>query len=46
MPKLMQAIKDRVVLLDGGFGTQVLLRKPSADDFGGQKHEGCIDFLS
>ncbi|MDR2696982.1 MAG: homocysteine S-methyltransferase family protein, partial [Holophagales bacterium] len=46
MSKLTQTIKDRVLLLDGGFGTQVLLKKPSADDFGGQKHEGCIDFLS
>jgi len=46
MSKLMQTIKDRVVLLDGGFGTQIFLRKPSIDDFGGQIHEGCVDFLS
>jgi len=46
MSKLMQTIRDRVLLLDGGFGTQIFLKKPSADDFGGQRHEGCIDYLS
>ena len=46
MSKLMQTITDRVLLLDGGFGTQILLKKPSADDFGGQEHEGCVDYLS
>jgi len=46
MSRLMQTIEDRVLLLDGGFGTQILLKRPGADDFGGQRHEGCIDFLS
>jgi 5-methyltetrahydrofolate--homocysteine methyltransferase len=46
MSRLMQTIEDRVVLLDGGFGTQIFLKTPSADDFGGQGHEGCVDFLS
>ncbi|MDR2562257.1 MAG: homocysteine S-methyltransferase family protein, partial [Holophagales bacterium] len=46
MSKLMQTIRDRVLLLDGGFGTQIFLKKPGADDFGGQRYEGCIDYLS
>lgn len=42
----MQTIHERVLLLDGGLGTQVLLRKPCADDYGGPQLEGCVDLLS
>lgn len=46
MSKLMQTIRERVLLLDGGLGTQVFLKKPCADDYGGSRFEGCIDLLS
>ena len=42
----MQTIQDRVLLLDGGMGTQIFLKKPCADDYGGSQFEGCIDLLS
>jgi 5-methyltetrahydrofolate--homocysteine methyltransferase len=46
MSKLMQTIQERVLLLDGGLGTQIFLKKPTTDDFGGSEFDGCVDFLS
>ena len=36
---------ERVLLLDGGMGTQILERRPTADDFGGAAFEGCLELL-
>ena len=35
MTTLASLMLERVLLLDGGMGTQILARKPSVDDFGG-----------
>jgi 5-methyltetrahydrofolate--homocysteine methyltransferase len=35
-----------VVFFDGGMGTQVQARELSAEDYGGKRWEGCIDYLS
>ena len=35
MTTLASLLLERVLLLDGGMGTQILARKPSVDDFGG-----------
>jgi 5-methyltetrahydrofolate--homocysteine methyltransferase len=46
MSKIMSVIQDRVLLSDGGLGTQVFLKKPAVEDYGGAEYEGCIDLLS
>ncbi len=46
MTTLASHLKERVLLLDGGLGTQILARKPTADDFGGAHLEGCMELLS
>src|ERR1044072_9947086 len=52
MPSASQAsryldrFRDGVVFFDGGMGTQVQARELSAEDYGGKRWEGCIDYLS
>jgi 5-methyltetrahydrofolate--homocysteine methyltransferase len=42
----LDALKTRVLLFDGGMGTQVQDRELGPDDFGGKRWEGCLDYLS
>jgi 5-methyltetrahydrofolate--homocysteine methyltransferase len=42
----LDALKTRVLLFDGGMGTQVQDRDLGPDDFGGKRWEGCLDYLS
>ena len=37
----LAAVKERVVVFDGAFGTYVQDQDLSADDFGGEHLEGC-----
>ena len=46
MTTLASTLLERVLLLDGGMGTQILARKPSVDDFGGTTLEGCMELLN
>ncbi len=46
MSNLMNALRDRVLLLDGGMGTQIFLRQPTVEDYGGAVLEGCVDLLT
>ena len=46
MTTLASLLLERVLLLDGGMGTQILARKPSVDDFGGNALEGCMELLN
>ena len=46
MSLLLDTLRERVLFFDGGMGTQVQARELSADDFGGKRWEGCIDYLS
>lgn len=46
MTTLAAHLKERVLLLDGGMGTQILARKPTVDDFGGIAFEGCMELLN
>lgn len=46
MSRLLDTLRERVLFFDGGMGTQVQARELSADDFGGKRWEGCIDYLS
>ena len=44
--RLLEILPSRVLFYDGAMGTQVQARELSADDFGGKRWEGCIDYLS
>ena len=46
MTTLASLLLERVLLLDGGMGTQILARKPTVDDFGGNALEGCMELLT
>jgi len=46
MTTLDTLLQDKVLLLDGGMGTQIFARKPTVDDYGGAALEGCVDLLT
>jgi 5-methyltetrahydrofolate--homocysteine methyltransferase len=46
MTTLAAHLKERVLLLDGGMGTQILARKPTVEDFGGNRFDGCMELLN
>jgi 5-methyltetrahydrofolate--homocysteine methyltransferase len=39
-------LRDKVLLLDGGMGTQIFARKPTMEDYGSAALEGCVDLLT
>jgi 5-methyltetrahydrofolate--homocysteine methyltransferase len=41
----LEAVRERVVIYDGAFGTGVQSRNLTADDFGGPDLEGCNEIL-
>jgi len=43
--QLKKDLDNKIVLLDGAMGTMIQQQKLSADDFGGEKYEGCNDYL-
>ncbi len=42
----LEQLRQRVLFFDGGLGTQIQARDLTADDFGGKRWEGCLDYLS
>ncbi len=46
MTTLDSLLRDKVLLLDGGMGTQIFARKPTVEDYGGAALEGCVDLLT
>ncbi len=44
--KLLQALGDRILVLDGAMGTMLQSRQLTAQDFGGPSLEGCNEYLS
>ncbi len=46
MSRYLELLRDRVLFFDGGMGTQVQARELSAEDYGGKRWDGCIDYLS
>jgi 5-methyltetrahydrofolate--homocysteine methyltransferase len=46
MTALGSHLLERVLLLDGGMGTQILARKPTVEDFGGNAFDGCMELLN
>ena len=43
--QLKKDLDNKIVLLDGAMETMIQQQKLSADDFGGEKYEGCNDYL-
>ncbi len=42
----LDALRERVLFFDGAMGTQIHARELAPRDFGGQRWEGCNDYLS
>jgi 5-methyltetrahydrofolate--homocysteine methyltransferase len=45
MTPLSAHLQEHLLLLDGGMGTQIMARRPTVDDFGGPRLEGCMELL-
>ena len=45
MTSFLDALKQRVIVFDGGMGTQIHARDLTLDDFGGPTYEGCPEIL-
>ncbi len=45
MSDYLRLLSERVVLFDGAMGTQLMALELSADDFGGERHQGCNEAL-
>jgi len=43
--RYLDAIQNHVVIYDGAMGTSIQRYNLTADDFGGEKYNGCNDFL-
>ena len=44
--RYLDALAERVVVFDGAMGTAVQSLELTAADFGGEEHQGCIDYLA
>jgi len=42
---VLQALSQRILILDGAMGTQLQARNLTAADFGGEEYEGCNEML-
>jgi 5-methyltetrahydrofolate--homocysteine methyltransferase len=43
---ISEAIKERVLILDGAMGTQIFNHNPSIEDYGGIEFDGCVELLN
>ncbi|HJV23522.1 MAG TPA: homocysteine S-methyltransferase family protein, partial [Holophagaceae bacterium] len=43
---LQEVMAERVLLLDGGMGTQIFAKGPTVEDYGGRELEGCVELLN
>ena len=44
-PSIIEALSERILVIDGAMGTQLQQRQLTADDFGGEAYEGCNEQL-
>jgi len=42
---LKNDLDSKIVMIDGAMGTMIQQHKLTAEDFGGEKYEGCNDYL-
>lgn len=45
MPSLQEALKERILILDGAMGTMIQQVELGPEDFGGEELEGCNEML-
>ena len=45
LDEITYELENRILLLDGAMGTMIQKENLSASDFGGEKYEGCNDYL-
>ncbi|KAB8036515.1 methionine synthase [Silvanigrella paludirubra] len=43
---ISEAIKERVLILDGAMGTQIFNHNPTIEDYGGIEFDGCVELLN
>lgn len=43
--KINEDLKNKILIIDGAMGTMLQAESLTADDFGGEKYEGCNDYL-
>jgi 5-methyltetrahydrofolate--homocysteine methyltransferase len=43
---IMSLIPEKILLLDGGMGSQIFGYKPTVDDYGGPQFDGCVELLN
>ena len=43
--RYLETLRERVLVFDGSMGANLQELKPTAEDFGGQRYEGCMDAL-
>jgi 5-methyltetrahydrofolate--homocysteine methyltransferase len=46
MTSIARALADRILVLDGAMGTMIQAASLVADDFGGERYEGCNEHLN
>ncbi len=44
--RYLDAVQDHVVIFDGAMGTSIQNYDLTADDFGGEQYNGCVDYLA
>jgi 5-methyltetrahydrofolate--homocysteine methyltransferase len=46
MSRLARALRERILVLDGAMGTMIQAAELTASDFGGERYEGCNEYLN
>jgi 5-methyltetrahydrofolate--homocysteine methyltransferase len=46
MSRLVHTLRDRILVLDGAMGTMIQAAGLGAADFGGERYEGCNEYLN
>jgi 5-methyltetrahydrofolate--homocysteine methyltransferase len=44
-PRFLDALRDHVLIFDGAMGTSLQTQRLTAEHFGGEKYNGCNDYL-
>jgi 5-methyltetrahydrofolate--homocysteine methyltransferase len=45
MKSFLDRLKEKIIVFDGAMGTNIQSQNLSADDFGGEKYNGCNEYL-
>ena len=43
--KYLDALNERVIIFDGAMGTSIQNQNLTAEDYGGEQYNGCVDYL-